>query len=129
MGDINIAADILSGVTDALGDLGTSRTVRIFTEGVLDPLNPGAGKPRVSEDFPVEALLYDYKDDYINETSILAGDRKAILSIEPLSQAQIDGIQQGSFVIDGTTTYTVVNLQKIEVAGIIVTIILQIREV
>lgn len=127
MGDTSIAQDILEGVADALGDLGTTRIVRVFTEGALNPSDPGAGKPRTPENIDVEALLYDYEDSYINGTSILSGDRKAILSLEPLSLAQINAIQQGSFLIDGTDTYTIVNTGKIEVAGVTVTMVVQIR--
>lgn len=127
MGDTSIAQDIIDGVADALGDLGDTRTVRILTEGALTPGDPGAGKPRTPEDVSVEALLYDYEDRYVDETVILRGDRRAILSIGPLSVAQIDGIKQGSKLIDGADVYTVVNKGEIEVAGLTVTMILQIR--
>jgi hypothetical protein len=127
MGDISIAQDLLSGVTDALADVGATRTVRITTFGALTPGDPGAGGTPTDEDVSVEALLYDYEDKYINNTSILKGDRKAILSIEPLSGAQIAAIKQGVKVIDGTDIYTVVTASPIEVAGTLVTIILHIR--
>jgi hypothetical protein len=127
MGDISIANDLLSGVTDALADLGSTRTVRITTFGALTPGAPGAGGTPTDEDISVEALLYDFEDKYINNTSILKGDRKAILSIEPLSVAQVNAIKQGVKLIDGTDVYTVVKASPIEVAGTSVTIILHIR--
>jgi hypothetical protein len=127
MGDISIANDLLSGVTDALADLGSTRTVRITTFGALTLGAPGAGGTPTDEDISVEALLYDFEDKYINNTSILKGDRKAILSIEPLSVAQVNAIKQGVKLIDGTDVYTVVKASPIEVAGTSVTIILHIR--
>lgn len=127
MGDPSIAADILAGVTDALADLGDTRTVRIFTEGALTPGDPGAGKPRTPENIPVEALLYDFEDYFSDGTTVKRGDRKAILSLEPLSVAQIESIQQGSFLIDGSDTYTIISTGEVEVAGLTVTMILHIR--
>jgi hypothetical protein len=127
MGDTSIAQDILNGVTDALADLGDTRILRIFTEGALDPNDPGAGVPLTPENFSVEALLYEYEDSYIDDKVILMGDRKAILSIDPLTSGQISGIKQGAKLIDGSDVWTVVSTERIEVAGIIVTIILQIR--
>lgn len=127
MGDVSIAQDLLDGVADALADVGDTRTMRIITEGSLNLSDPGAGKPRTPEDFLVEALLYDYEDDYIDGTTILAGDRQALLSVEPLTSGQISGIKQGAKLIDGSEIYSVISTNKIETAGIIVTIILQIR--
>lgn len=127
MGDTSIAQDILEGVADALDAVGDTRTMRIITEGALDINDPGAGRPRTPEEFGVEAFLYDYEDEYINGTSILKGDRKAILSIEPLTAAQISGIKQGAKLIDGSDIYTVEGTEGIETAGITVTIILHVR--
>lgn len=127
MGDANIAQDILEGVADALSDLGDSRTVRIFTEGALDLNDPGAGAPRTPEDLPVEALLYDFDDELIDNTAVLKGDRNAIIDLNSLTTGQIDSIGQGSLVVDGSDNYTVVQAHRIEVAGIISALILHIR--
>jgi hypothetical protein len=127
MGDPTLAQDLLDGVTDALADVGDTRTLRIFTEGALTPGDPGEGKPRTYEDVAVEAILYDYKDHYIDETTVKTGDRKALIAINPLSVPQVAGIKQGAKLIDGSDVFTVVNVEKIEAAGILVTVILQIR--
>jgi hypothetical protein len=127
MGDLSIAQDLIDGVADAMADLGASRTVRIFTEGALTPGDPGAGGARTPENLSVEALLYDYEDQYIDETTVLSGDRKAIISIGPLTVAQIGGIEPGSLLVDGADIYTIVKTGEIEVAGVVVTMILQIR--
>lgn len=127
MGDTSIAQDVLDGVADALADLGDTRTVRIFTEGSLNLSDPGAGKPKTPEDVPVEALLYDFEDEYVDGETVLKGDRKAIVDIGQLSAAQLSGIKQGSMLIDGSDNWTIVSKNDIEVAGIIVTIILHIR--
>lgn len=127
MGDTSIAQDLIDGVTDALADLGDTRTIQIYTEGALDPADPGAGKPKSAEDLSVEALLYDYEDEYINGQTVLRGDRKAIIDIAALTSTQLAGIGQGSIVIDGSDKYTIIGTSAIEVAGVTVTIILQIR--
>lgn len=127
MGDVTIAQDLIEGVTDALADLGDTRQVRIVSEGVLDPLNPGAGKPRTTTDTDVEALLYDYEDRYINGASVLEGDRQAIIDIAPLTGAQVAALEPGNFLIDGSKIYSIVRATPIEAAGITVTVVLQIR--
>jgi hypothetical protein len=127
MGDASIAQDLIEGVTDALADLGGTRTVQIYTEGALNPINPGAGKPKIAEDLSVEALLYDYEDSYIDGQTVLRGDRKAIIDIAQLTPTQLSGVAQGAVLIDGSDRYTVVGTSTIEVAGVTVTIILQIR--
>lgn len=127
MGDTSIAQDVMDGVTDALGDLGDTRTVRIFTEGPLNLGDPGAGKPKTPENIPVETLLYDFEDEYVDGKTILKGDRNAILDIGQLTPAQLAGVKQGAMLVDGSDNYTIVNTSKIEVAGAVVTIILHIR--
>jgi hypothetical protein len=127
MGDTSIAQDILDGVTDALADLGDTRTVRIFTEGSLDPGDPGAGRPKTPEDVPVEALLYDFEDEYVDGKTVLKGDRNALIDIGQLSAAQLSGIEQGSLLIDGSDNWTVVGKVEVEAAGVTVAVILHVR--
>jgi hypothetical protein len=129
MGDTSIAQDLIDGVVDALGDLGATRTVRIISEGSLDINDPGAGKPRTSEEFSVEALLYYQEEKYIENTVVFSGLRKAIISIEPLSVAQLAGIKQGAkFIVDGgSEIYTIDTVERIEVAGIVVTVIANLQ--
>jgi hypothetical protein len=127
MGDLSIAESLLDGVTDALGAVGSTRQVILITDGLINDADPGAGPAQTTETISVEALLYDYEDRYVDGQAILANDRSAILSIQPLTDAQIALIKPGCQLVDGAKTYQVVNTQEIEAAGTIVTIILQIR--
>jgi hypothetical protein len=127
MGDTSIAQDLLDGVTDALGDLGDTRTIRIFSEGSLNLSDPGAGRPKTPENIPVEALLYDFEDKYFDGKTVLKGDRNALIDISQLSAAQLSGVKQGSLLIDGSDNWTVVAKNMIEVAGVTVAVILHIR--
>jgi hypothetical protein len=127
MGDQAIADSLLDGVESALAAVGSTRQVKIITDGVIDPADPGAGPAKTEETVDVEAILYDYADQYVNNTSILAGDRRALISIKPLTTAQRAGVATGNRLIDGTKEYSIVDHEDIETAGIPVTIILQIR--
>lgn len=127
MGDTSVAQDLIDGVKDALEVVGDTSTVRIFTEGALDPLDPGAGRPRTPEDLSIEAFLYDFEDEYIDGTNVLKGDRKAILDVSTLTSIQISGIEQGTTLIDGADSYAIVGTEDIEVAGVVVTMILHVR--
>lgn len=127
MGDLLIAQDLLDGVTDALGDLGATRQVRIITRGALTPGNPGAGGSQSVEDVDVEALIYGYDEKYIDGTAIQTGDRQCLLSIGPLTTAQIEAIRPGSRIVDGSNVYSIVNANMIEAAGVPVTAIVQLR--
>jgi len=127
MGDTSIAQDVIDGVADAMGDLGDTRTIRIFSEGSINLSDPGAGVTRTPENIPVEALLYDFEDEYIDGTTVLKGDRNALIDLAQLTSVQIGGIEQGSLLIDGSDNYTIVSKNEIEVAGVTAALILHIR--
>lgn len=127
MGDTTIAQDLIDGVADAMATVGDTKTIRIVTEGSLNPSDPGAGKPRTPEDLSVEAFLYDFEDEYVDGTTVLKGDRKAIIDLSQLTSVQIAGIKQGHELIDGSESYKIVAKNPIEVSGLTVTIILHIR--
>jgi hypothetical protein len=128
MGDTSIAQDIISGVADALGDVGDTRTLRIVTPGTIDPSNPGAGATPTNADVPVEAIIVDYEERYIDGTLVLAGDKQAVIDLSALSSAQIAGIKPGNFLIDGSVIYKILRPKKYEVAGIPVAVVVQMRE-
>ena len=127
MSEAVTAQDFLDAITDVLADLGTTRTVRITTRGALNPSNPGAGPSLSTDDYSVEAILYDYMDSQIDGSTIQTGDRVAVLSIDPLTSGVIDTILPNAKLIDGSTVYTIVRTSPVEVAGEKVTVFLQIR--
>jgi hypothetical protein len=127
MGDLTIAQDILEGVADALADLGTTRQVRVTAFGALTPGDPGAGGAPVDTDFDVEAVVADYEEKYVDGAVIRAGDRQAVLSIGPLSAAQIAALAPGAKLLDGPSVYSVVSANVPEVAGVPVVAILHVR--
>jgi hypothetical protein len=127
MGDISIAQDILEGVTDALADLGNTKKTRTVSVGPLVPGNPGAGGTQTVTDTDVEAIISDYDERYVDGSTVREGDRQAILSIGPLSAAQIAAIKPGARLVDGAQVYSVVRTKLPEVAGTPVVAILQLR--
>ena len=128
MGDTTIAADILEGVADALADVGTTRTLRIITAGSLNPSNPGAGPSQSTSDVSVEAIITDYEEKYIDGTTVLDGDKQAVIDLSTLSSVQIDGIRPGNFLVDGSIIYNIMRPKKYEVAGVPVAVVVQMRQ-
>lgn len=127
MGDVTVAQSVIEAVTSALAVVGDTRTLRIVSYGSVDPSDPGAGGGQTTQNFPVEGLLYEYEERLRNGTTVLDGDRRAILDLSTLTQIQIADIQPGQYVIDGSETYTIVNVDIVEVAGLVVTAIMQLR--
>jgi hypothetical protein len=127
MGDVSIAADIIEGVADAMADVGSTRTLRLITYGDVDPDDPTAPPTEVLDDNDLEALLFEYNEKYMPNTSIEEGETMCIVSIQDLTDDQVDEIIPGNYLIDGSTTYSISAVNPIEVAGITVTAILQLK--
>lgn len=127
MGDVSIAQDLLDGVVDAMADLGTTRTLRLITDDPVDPLDPGASPVETLENLSVEALLFGFDKKYMPEANITEGEVMALLSINPLDDAQVAAIVPGNVLIDGSKNYEIVKAQPIEAAGVIVTVIVQLK--
>lgn len=127
MGDVSIAEDLLDGVVDAMANLGSTRTFRIITAGALDPNNPGAEDADTVENVSVEALLFDFDKKYMPEANVTEGGTMALLSIKPLTDVQVAAIVPGNFLVDGSKAYDIVKSNPIEAAGVIVTVIIQLK--
>jgi hypothetical protein len=129
MGDTTIADDLLAGVADALGDLGATRTLRIITTSALDIDSPGEAPTETEEDVSLDSLLFTFDSKYMPEASIIHGGVMAIVSIQDLTDEQIAGIEPGNLLVDtdGTKTFEIVRVEKIEAAGVPVTFILQLK--
>ena len=128
MGDVSIATDILSGVIDAMDAVGWELTVSGYTEGPLDPLNPGAGRPKTEVNFPLQGFIYEYDDEHIDGTNVLAGDRQSVLSIDGLTDAELKMIAPGSYLIDGTDKYAILKPRLTKVSGVPVVAEAQLRK-
>jgi len=127
MGDLSIAQDLLEGVADALGDLGATRTLRLVSVPSLDINNPGGARVETLDDEDLEALLFEYEDKYMPGSSVHDGNTLAILSIINLTDAQVALVQPGNQLLDGTRRYEITKTNPIEAAGVIVTIIIQLK--
>lgn len=127
MGDISIAQDLLDGVVDAMADLGATRTLRIITVDPIDPLDPGAAPVETVENVNVESLLFNFDKRYMPEANVTEGETMALLSVEPLTDAQVEAIVPGNFLVDGSKMYDIVKANPIEAAGVIVTVIVQLK--
>lgn len=127
MGDLSIAQDLLDGVVDAMADLGDSRFFRMVTVDPIDPLNPGAAPVETVEDVPVECLLFNFNKKYMPEANVTEGDTMALLSVEPFTDDQVTAICPGNFIVGGSKVYDIVKSNPIEAAGVIVTVIVQLK--
>lgn len=128
MGDTSIAQDILDGVTDALADLGTTRTFRMVAYGSVNPSSPGVAPTETTTDADVEAILFDFDIKWMPDSSVKKGKTLAMIDINGFTAAQLAGLKPGSFLVDGSTEHTIAKVRKIEVAGILVAVILQLED-
>ena len=128
MSDPVTAQDFLDAIEDTLADLGSTREVRVVAYGAINASDPGAGRAQTSTDYEVEALIYDFADDYVDGTTVEQGDRQAIIDLDPLETSVISLIKSDAKIVDGSIIYTIVNVQSVEVAGEKVAMILQLRE-
>ncbi|MES0340679.1 MAG: hypothetical protein ABUK08_00025 [Candidatus Humimicrobiaceae bacterium] len=127
MGDVTLAADIIEGVVDIMIEVGSTHTFRIITYGAPNPSNPGAPPSEVIDDTNIEAYTFDFNEEYMPDANVTEGELMGILSIDPLSQAQIAEIKPGSYLIDGSDTYSVIKSNIIQVAGVPSTAIVQLK--
>jgi len=130
MGDTTIAQDILDGVADALGDLGAVRKLRIITTPSVDNDNPGATPVETLENVDVDTFLFSFDQEYMPEANVLQGELMGIPSLKDLTTAQITAIKPGNRFVDSVNsnkTYEIVATQPTEVAGVIVTVVVQLK--
>ena len=127
MGDLSIAQDLLDGVEDVMFEVGDTRTLRMLTDSVRDPLNPGAPPTRIATDFDLEAYIYDFDEQYFPGANSIDGDLLAIIDIMTLTEAQREAVDVGNQVVKGSTVYEVTARRRIEFAGVAVTYVLQLK--
>lgn len=127
MGDVTLAADIIEGVVDIMAEVGSTHTFRIITYGDPNPSDPGAPPTEIIDDTDVEAYTFDFVEEYMPDANVIDGGLMGIMSIDPLSSIQIDGIEPGSYLINGSKIYPVVKSNIIQVAGVPSTAIVQLK--
>lgn len=127
MGDLTIAQDLIDGVQDVMSVVGDTRTLRMLVDSPRDPLNPGAAPTRTPTDFNLEAFLFDFDESYFQGANSVDGDMMAIIDINTLSGAERESVDVGNQIIDGSNTYEVTAVNKIEFAGVAVTYVLQLK--
>lgn len=127
MGDPTNAQDFLDAIEDVMADLGATRKVRVVAYGSLDENNPGAGASKTLTDYDVEALIYAFDESYVDGTTVQHGDQGAIIDIDSLSSSVISLIKSNAKLVDGSTIYTIVNVDSIEAAGEKIAILLHLR--
>lgn len=127
MGDLTIAQDLLEGVAEALGTVGNTRTLKLITYGAIDIDNPGAAPTRLDEDVPIDALLFDFEQEYMPKANVLEGSTMAILSIIDLTDVQVSEIIPGNKLVDGTETFEIISALEVEASGVPVTFIIQLK--
>ena len=123
MGIQAVSDDIITAIVDVLDVVGNPLLLNYNTEGVLDPLDPGAGKTKTPVSVSVDGILVDYEDSFIDGTIVKKGDRLAILSVACLEIA----VEQGMFIEDDSRTYKIIHAEKPQIAGSTVVVYAQVR--
>ena len=102
-----------------LSEYGQPMSVRKMSSGSYDP---ATGAPSITyADFPCFGFIYDYADREINGTSVLAGDRRIIISPPGIEVAP------GDLIVFGGMEYKVVLPKPVNPAGETVIIDVQVR--
>lgn len=126
MADASIPLDILSGVAEAVEEVGKLMTLRKNSQGALDPTDATAGKVLTPSDKAGKVFLFDYKDDSFDGTTVLRGDRIALFDLSGFSPAQPE--KNDLLIEDSTTTWKIVETEYTEVQGSRVVCLAQIRK-
>ena len=128
MGDLTIAQDLLGGVEAALAEVGATRVFKYVVYSAVNPLAPGAAPTETPVNVNVETLLFDFDIKYMPDSSVEEGNTLALFSIIDFTAAQKAALIPGNFLVDGSVTYTISKVRKIEASGVLVTVILQLKD-
>jgi len=90
--DLTISADIISGIKDAMSDLGSVLRLRIATYGNMDLDNPGADLSQSYTDVDFEGLVFDFDEKYLPGTTVVEGDKMVLVLIFTEDQVQLAGL-------------------------------------
>jgi len=126
MADASIPIDILAGVAEAVEEVGKLMTLRKNSRGSVDPANATAGGALTPSDKSGKVFLFDYKDNSIDGTTILRGDRLALFDLSGFSPAQPE--KDDLLIEDSTTTWKIVETEYTEVQGSRVVCLAQVRK-
>lgn len=127
---MTIATDILLEIEKAMGTvgatggdyIGTDRTLKKKT--IVSPSNPTKSPITTTVSYTIRTLFTDYKDYYVNGTTIKDGDRECIISLKELNIVPaIDDI-----IVDNSVDYKIIDLDLPEVGGTKILAVAKIRK-
>lgn len=127
MSDLTISADIISGIKDAMNDLGSTLKLRVMTYETMDVNNPGADLSQSYTDTDFEGLVFDFDEKYMPGSTVLDGDKMVLVSVDGMSVDTIKSIQPGNYIIDDSENYSIIKTAPIRVAGVTVVVIAQVK--
>lgn len=93
-----------------IDDLGKSVTLRKVTQGTYNPANGGV--TNTTSDETVRACILNFSNREFDGTMILQGDRKIVIAAKSATEPQLNDL-----VIDGTSSYRIVSIRKVEENG------------
>lgn len=105
-----------------LGDFGKTLTLQVITNGAYDPSTGISAVTTTTES--VMGCLVNYSN-YLQAGSglIKRGDRRALLRAKGMTAVP----KQGDRLVDGSTNYEIVEVQKVEDSGVAVIYACQVR--
>lgn len=127
MGDASISADIITGIGDAMADIGWALKVRSIEYPPVDPDHPGATPIETLVDTDFEGLIFDFDEKYMPGTTVIEGDMIVLVSVEGMTVDKIASIKAGNYIIDGSEIYSIIKTAPIRVAGATVVVIAQVK--
>lgn len=128
MSDPTISADIISGIADAMGDIGwDTLKIHSVSHSSIDINNPGADSSQIIHESTFSGLVFDYDEKYMPGTTVLEGDQMVLISVDGMTEETIQQFKPGNSIIDGLKNYSIIKSAPIKVAGSVVVIIVQVK--
>ncbi len=115
-----------SGLRKLLKDHGQNLTLRIFSLGSFDTAT--LTQARTNTDYTVKTYLYDYTPNMIDGTSVLQGDRRAVLDSKTSTGTNTPEPKANDKIVGDGDAVNIVKVQKILSNGQVMCYLLQVRE-
>ena len=114
--------DTAQTAQDMITEFGRTITLRRNNEGVYNPLTDTVtGATQI--DVPVKAVFTDFKENEIDGTLIVRGDKRVLLA----AAALVAGPEHNDILVDGAEQYHVVELMAVQPGDTAIIYKLQVR--
>ena len=123
MGDVKLGNMVLEEIYYLIQEVGKDLIIREFTYGTLDPNNPGAGKPKTPVNHIVQGIMVNLKGMYFKGVLVQENKSGVIIDVKDINFT----ISLDNKFVDGSKVYEIKAKEDIEISGVNVGVILEIK--